>query len=149
MSEFRFRMPSAWKLSSYHASSIFVVGLDGIPWPCKVEVDTKSELAADGPILQVVRNQEESGRVYLIYPLRERKEMLLCTGTLPVRDVTYDLVKEIARGTLNRLRNQIFDLAGGGPGNRGFDSRNRYPIDPVTGQGDHDFRAWPAGPIGR
>jgi hypothetical protein len=33
--------------------------------------------------------------------------MLLSTGTLPVRESPYDLIMELARGTLNRLRNQI------------------------------------------
>ena len=107
MSEFRFRMPLGWKLNSYHASSIFVVGLDGIPWPCKVRVDQESDASKDGPILHVVRNQEESGKLYLIYPLRDRGEMIICTGTLPVREAPYDLLTELSRGTLNRLRNQV------------------------------------------
>jgi hypothetical protein len=107
MSEFRFRIPLGWKLNSYHASSIFVVGLDGIPWPCKVRLDDESEASESGPILHVVRNQEESGKLYFIYPFRDRGEMIICTGTLPVREAPYDLLTELARGTLNRLRNQV------------------------------------------
>jgi hypothetical protein len=107
MSEFRFRMPSDWKLSSYHTNSIFIVGLDGMPWPCKVQIETDGEAAADGPVLQVVRNQQESGKLHIVYPYSDRGEMIICTGTLPANQPTYDLVTELARGTLNRLRNQV------------------------------------------
>ena len=103
MSGFRFRMPLDWKLSSYHANSVFVVGLDGVPWPCKVKVDTESV----APVLDVKRNQTDSGRLYITYPLRDRGEMIICTGTLPERESAYDLLTELARGTLNRLRNQV------------------------------------------
>ena len=106
MSEFCFRLPVQWKLSSHHVTSIFVVGLDGIPLPCKVMIDRESAAAAHGPIVHVARNRDESGRVYFVYPLVARGEMLLCTGTLPVRELAFDLLKELARGTINRLRNQ-------------------------------------------
>lgn len=107
MPEFRFRIPNHWKLSSHHISSIFVVGMDGIPWPCKIKLDREGDAATSGPIVHVARNRDESGHVYFVYPLRDHGEMLLCTGTLPVADEPYDLLKELARGTLNRLRNQL------------------------------------------
>jgi hypothetical protein len=40
--------------------------------------------------------------------------MLICTGTLPVRETPYELLTELARGTLNRLRNQISIWSEGG-----------------------------------
>jgi len=57
--------------------------------------------------MAVSRNRDESGRVYFIYPVDGRGEMLICTGTLPIREQPYELLTELARGTLNRLRNQI------------------------------------------
>ena len=107
MGEFRFRVPVDWKLDPYHANSIHVVGLDGIPWPCRIAVADDPFEPRTRKLLSVSRNRDESGKIYLIYPFKDRGEMLICTGTLPVREDPYDLLPELARGTLNRLRNQI------------------------------------------
>ena len=107
MGEYRFRVPVDWKLDPYHSNSIHVIGLDGIPWPCRVAVSDDSLEPKTRKVLSVSRNRDESGRLYVIYPFRERGEMLICTGTLPVREEAYELLTELGRGTLNRLRNQI------------------------------------------
>jgi hypothetical protein len=106
MGEFRFRVPADWNLDSYHANAIHLLGLDGIPWPCRIA--TGQPIKPDPrTILSVTRNNENSGRLYVLFPFKDRGEMLICTGTLPVRDEPYDLLTEIARGTINRLRNQL------------------------------------------
>ena len=51
MGEFRFRLPDDWTLASRQASSIHVVGLDGIPWPCRV--------FTEGKTLVVRRNRDD------------------------------------------------------------------------------------------
>jgi hypothetical protein len=107
MSEFLFRIPADWELNSQHMALIHVIGLDGIPAPCKVRVDRTSEAAKDGAIIHIARNLSESGHVYFLFPHPDRGEMLLSTGTLPISEAAYDLLKELARGTLNRLRNQL------------------------------------------
>ncbi len=99
MGEFRFRLPDDWILASRQASSIHVVGLDGIPWPCRV--------FTEGNTLVVRRNRDESGKIYIAYPFDGYGEFTICTGSLPERSEPYDLLTELARGTLNRLRNQI------------------------------------------
>lgn len=99
MGEFRFRLPGDWTLVTRQASSIHVVGLDGIPWPCRV--------FTEGNTLVVRRNRDESGKIYIAYPFAQRGEYTICTGSLPERSKPYDLLTELARGTLNRLRNQI------------------------------------------
>ena len=111
MGEFRFRVPSEWNLDTYHGNVIHVIGLDGIPWPCRISIskldhEPNNSESADR-IITISRNRDESGKLYLIYPMDHRGEMLVCTGTLPVREATYELLTELARGTLNRLRNQI------------------------------------------
>ncbi len=106
MGEFRFRLPDDWRLETRQASSIHVVGLDGIPWPCRIH--------NEGSTLLVSRNRDESGHVYINYPFEKYGEFLICTGTLPERPEKYDLVLELARGTLNRLRNQISIWSEGG-----------------------------------
>lgn len=132
MGEFRFRVPSEWNLDTYHGNAIHVIGLDGIPWPCRISVseagnseagnsepeNAKPDISeAEGSdsenttvlekTITISRNRDESGKLYLIYPMDRRGEMLICTGTLPVRETRYELLTELARGTLNRLRNQI------------------------------------------
>lgn len=107
MGEFRFRIPVEWKLDPYHANSIHVVGLDGIPWPCRIAVADDDLEPTTRKIVSVSRNRDESGRLYVVYPFTDRGEMLICTGTVPVREEPYELLTELARGTLNRLRNQI------------------------------------------
>lgn len=99
MGEFRFRLPSDWRLEDRQASSIHVIGLDGVPWPCRV--------FTEGHTLVIHRNRDESGRTYLSCPFPRYGELTVCTGTLPERPEPYDLLTELSRGTLNRLRNQI------------------------------------------
>ena len=99
MGEFRFRLPDDWLLGARQIRSIHVVGLDGIPWPCKAFCEGKS--------LILRRNQDGSGHVFVSYPFSERGEINISTGTLLEQPEPYDLVIELARGTLNRLRNQI------------------------------------------
>lgn len=107
MGEFRFRVPIDWNLDPYHGNSIHVIALDGIPWPCRVAVADDPLAPSTNKLISVSRNRDESGRLYVLYPLEQHGEMLICTGTLPVREKPYELLTELARGTLNRLRNQI------------------------------------------
>ena len=111
MGEFRFRVPTEWKLDPYHANSIHVVGIDGIPWPCRISIGEDPIDPAtgtpSGKLLIVSRNRDESGKLFTVYPFSKRGEMLICSGTLPSREAPYELLTELARGTLNRLRNQI------------------------------------------
>ena len=111
MGEFRFRVPLDWNLDPYHANTIHIVGIDGIPWPCRIATGEAPIDPATGEptgkLLIVSRNREESGKLFSIYPFSKRGEMLICSGTLPCREEPYELLTELARGTLNRIRNQI------------------------------------------
>ena len=99
MGEFKFRLPASWSLERQQASAIHTVGIDGIPWPCKV--------LTDGDILTVLRNRNESGKTYIPWLCDTRGELLISTATLLERASPYSLLTELARGTLNRLRNQL------------------------------------------
>ncbi len=107
MGEFRFRAPKEWNLDTYQGNAIHVIGLDGIPWPCRISVSVPDKSEETDRTITISRNRDESGKLYLIYPVDHRGEMMICTGTLPVRECCYELLTELARGTLNRLRNQI------------------------------------------
>lgn len=106
MGQHRFRLPDFWNLEKHQASCIHVVGLDGMPSPCRVELD--------GQILTISRGRNESGKVHLPCPFGDRGELSVSTGTLPEAEEPYDLMTELARGTLNRLRNQLSTWHEGG-----------------------------------
>ena len=99
MGEFKFRLPPQWTLERRQSAAIHTVGLDGIPWPCKISID--------GSTLTVNRNRNESGKTYIPYSFPIYGELLISTGTLPEREEPYWILMELARGTLNRLRNQL------------------------------------------
>jgi len=99
MGEFKFRLPPDWSLERRQSAAIHTVGLDGIPWPCKISINDS--------ILVVSRNRNESGKTFVPYSFEKYGELLIATGTLPERDQPYSLLLELARGTLNRLRNQL------------------------------------------
>ena len=105
MGEFRFRTPIDWQLPDEVAATIHIVGLDGIPWPCKVRWKDTT--------LMVSRNREESGRTYIGYQSQKFGRLMVCTGSL-LANGDYDLLLELARGTLNRARNQISIWSEGG-----------------------------------
>ncbi len=99
MGEFKFRLPHHWSLDRRQSAAIHTVGLDGIPWPCKILIKDS--------ILFVSRNRNESGKTFVPYTFPKYGELLIATGTLPERAQSYSLLLELARGTLNRLRNQL------------------------------------------
>lgn len=99
MGEFKFRLPHQWSLDRRQSAAIHTVGLDGIPWPCKILIKDS--------VLSVSRNRNESGKTYVPYCFAKHGELLIATGTLPERGQPYSLLLELARGTLNRLRNQL------------------------------------------
>ncbi|MEZ6096632.1 MAG: hypothetical protein R3C03_20785 [Pirellulaceae bacterium] len=106
MGKIVFALPAHWDFERRTATTLHVVGLDGIPWPCKV--------ARENNLVSISRNRDESGHVFVAYPFREYGELTIATGTLPESEKPYRLLKELARGTLNRLRNQISNWLEGG-----------------------------------
>lgn len=102
----KFKIPDSWPLDRRQASSLHVVGLDGIAWPCRI--------TRENQLLTVHRNKDESGHLFMVYPFPEEGELVVSTGTLPEGEVAYELTRELARGTLNRLRNQLSNWQEGG-----------------------------------
>ena len=100
MGEFTFRLPADWEPTNSQAKSIHVIGLDGVPSPCRIST-------TESGILTIARNRDESGKVFIAYPFEGYGEFTVGTGTLPESPTPYRLLIELARGTLNRLRNQI------------------------------------------
>lgn len=102
----KFDLPEHWTLEKRHASSLHVVGLDGVAWPCRIS-------RADSQI-SIQRNRDESGHVFVAFPFHDFGELVVSTGTLPESHTCYSLTLELARGTLNRLRNQLSNWQEGG-----------------------------------
>ena len=99
MGQYRFVIPKSERIAAESLVAAHVVGLEGIPWPCKALLQDDT--------LVIARNQELSGR--LLAPFRSTKygELALTTGTLPETESAYFLELELARGSLCRLRNQV------------------------------------------
>lgn len=81
------------------ASRAYVAGLEGIPW------ETRCEFARGQ--LTVERDVEESGFLHVPWNLDGFGEVILSTSTLMERFEPYLLQLELARGSVNRIRNQL------------------------------------------
>ncbi len=98
MGRLRFTAPGQEALLATAAPRGYVAGMEGIPW------ETVCTLA-NGQLL-VDRDTSESGTVTFPWPVRQRGELMLSTSNLMERVEPYLLPLELARGTINRLRNQ-------------------------------------------
>ncbi|MDG2469998.1 MAG: hypothetical protein P8M80_12015, partial [Pirellulaceae bacterium] len=99
MGQYRFSIPASSRFSSDSLMACQIVGLEGIPWPGKTVLHEE--------MLLVTRNNNISGRLLVRWQTERFGELSLLTGTLPESEVPYALELELARGGLNRLRNQI------------------------------------------
>ncbi|HUE74446.1 MAG TPA: hypothetical protein VMP01_26420 [Pirellulaceae bacterium] len=106
MGQLRFAIPRPERLSPGAMTRAYVAGIDGIPWECR-------RTNADG-VLSIERDVRESGNLYFPWLVPGQGEYTLCTASLMERERSYHLTVELARGTLNRLRNQIDIWESGG-----------------------------------
>ncbi len=106
MGQIHLRFPDHMQIDRSIPASIHVVGLDGIATPCRI--------TREGQTLTITRNRDESGHVYLSWPTDVWGELVLVTGTLPEQDQPFRIAIELARGTVNRLRNQVSNWEEGG-----------------------------------
>ena len=98
MGVMRFVVDDIERVTDTFLSEVYIASLEGVPWRCF------AERVEDG--FQVRRRIDESGSLYAMWQLPDGTETLLCTASLRVRERPYLLSVELARGTLNRLRNQ-------------------------------------------
>jgi hypothetical protein len=93
----RFVTPQRDRITDIAVQLAYVAGLDRIPTP------SSKSWEEDG-LLRLERSIDESGNLYVPWPVDEHGERLLCTASLMERERPYHLPVELARGTLNRLR---------------------------------------------
>ncbi|HZZ73363.1 MAG TPA: endo-1,4-beta-xylanase [Pirellulales bacterium] len=97
MGQLRFLVPRLEQIESQAVARGYLSGMDELPWQTRTFWDGK-QLVAE-------RDDRDSG--YFFIPWRSSfGAMALSTATLLEREEPYHLPVELARGTLNRLRNQ-------------------------------------------
>lgn len=99
MGSLQFVVPPSLPLAPGALEQAYLTGFDGFPWYCRQRFE-------DG-MLTFTRSAHESATVYLPWLLPNGETRVLSTATLMERETPYLLPLEIARGTLNRLRNQL------------------------------------------
>src|SRR6478609_3586533 len=98
MGQMRFVIPRPERLVPGAAEWAYLASADGVPWECRVT------LAEEGVVIE--RDTRESGYLYFPWKVAGRGLVQLSSGSLMERPRAYNLPIELARGTLNRLRNQ-------------------------------------------
>lgn len=99
----RFLLSSPELLSAAGARRAYFTGLDGIPVP------SQTELVEDG--VEMDREVDDSGNFHFPWRVPGYGELMLATASLMERDEPYVLAVELARGTLNQVRNQMSEWA--------------------------------------
>ena len=79
----------------------YLSGMDRVPWPVQARMD--------GEELVVNRSVSESGTLHVSWPVEGHGVLTLSTCTLMEQPEAYLLPLELARGTVDQLRNQIAD----------------------------------------
>ncbi|HZN33997.1 MAG TPA: endo-1,4-beta-xylanase, partial [Pirellulaceae bacterium] len=98
MGQMRFVIPRPERLVGAAAEQAYLAGAEGIPWECQTTLE--------GIELILERDTRESGYLYFPWKVTGRGLLQLCSGSLMERPNAYHLPVELARGTLNRVRNQ-------------------------------------------
>ena len=98
MGVMRFVVDDLQRISDQFLATAYIASLEGVPWRCF------AERTADG--FQIRRKIDDSGSLFAMWRMPEGGEILLSTANLRAGERPYLLPVELARGTLNRLRNQ-------------------------------------------
>lgn len=99
MGVMRFLVPRRERLADDVGERAYLAGIDEIPWLCRARWT--------GDVLSIERSESDSGNLHIPYWVTGHGVRMLSTASLMERDRPYHLDVELARGTLNRLRNQL------------------------------------------
>ena len=95
----QFLTPRRELLTQQAIDRAYIAGMDEIPWPARF-VGTEKGLVIDRPM-------GDSGNLYIPWKVDGHPEVVLSTASLMERQEPYLLEVELARGTLNRVRNHV------------------------------------------
>ena len=98
MGQLRFVTPQRDRLPPGAVEQAYLTGMEGVPFP--------SHNFWDGDQIVLERDVRESGNFHILWNVPQRGPLLLSTASLMERSRAYLLPVELARGTLNRVRNQ-------------------------------------------
>lgn len=99
MGVMRFLVPDRQRIPTHILQKAYIASLESVPWRCHVEATDNG--------FQLQRSVSESGTLHIPWLVQGFGEPLLSTASLMERDRPYLLPVELARGTLNALRNQL------------------------------------------
>jgi hypothetical protein len=99
MAVFKFRIPS--DADRQALARAYMTGMD--------RTATRLKVSIEGDLLVCRRDGDESGRLFVPWPIAGFGTMFIGTATLAQRAEPYDLAVELARGKLNDVRNQLAD----------------------------------------
>jgi hypothetical protein len=101
MGQIRFHTSYVTDAEQYRLRRCYMVGMEGIAW--------ERELRISENMLVVDRSIHESGKLFVPWLRADGVEVILATSNLREQEAAYHLEVELARGTLNRLRNYLSD----------------------------------------
>src|SRR6185312_13192160 len=98
MGQMLFVIPRPERVIPGAAEQAYLASADGVPWECRTTLTDEA--------LVIERDTRESGYFYFPWKVTGRGLVQICSGALMERTKPYSLPIELARGTLNRVRNQ-------------------------------------------
>jgi hypothetical protein len=107
MGQMRFLVPNRKQLPEGAVERAYLAGVEGIPWSSRNSWCCRPT-ESHGEFL-IERGTTDSGNLYIPWSAQGRGDVVLSTASLMERDEAYHLPLELARGTVNRLRNQAAD----------------------------------------
>lgn len=95
----RFLVPDPERVSAFGLECAHLAAPEGVPWRTSVSFSEN--------VLTCRRDEDDSGNFFIAWRVDGRGEPMLSTTCLRERREPYHLPVELARGVMNRLRNQI------------------------------------------
>ena len=99
MGQIRFHTSYVTDAEQKRLRRCYMVGIEGIAWERELRISEK--------MLVIDRSTQESGKLFVPWLRADGVEVILSTSNLREQEAEYHLEIELARGTLNRLRNYL------------------------------------------
>ena len=99
MGQIRFHTSYVTDVEQQRLRRCYMVGMEGIAWERELRISEK--------MLIIDRSTHESGKLFAPWLRVDGVEVILSTSNLREQEAEYHLEVELARGTLNRLRNYL------------------------------------------
>lgn len=107
MGQMRFLVPQRKYLPTGAMERAYLAGIEGVPWRSRNQWIARGHSEPTEFVIE--RNVRESGNLNVLWQVPGQGTLTLSSASLMERSEPYLLPVELARGTLNRLRNQMAD----------------------------------------